>query len=242
MRFTRGFFKRLNGATARVAGQVISGYDYSLHLGADAEFLIKPPHNLVDNSFALTLSDRPELRIDPTVIITTDTMSGVSGAQVYSGEAAATYGPLFFQGEYYWYNVARNNIVPASPNLKFQGGYAEASLMLTGETHPYIPAVAAYGGIVPANPFSLWGGGWGAWEIAGRFSTINLNNQLGTTSGIAGGQQTIYTAGLNWYPNRNVRFMFDYLHGNVAKQISPTNTGDAGAKFDAFAMRTQVAF
>jgi phosphate-selective porin OprO and OprP len=36
--------------------------------------------------------------------------------------------------------------------------------------------------------------------------------------------------------------MFDYLHGDVAKQVSPTNVGDAGAKFNAFAMRTQVAF
>jgi phosphate-selective porin OprO/OprP len=229
------------GATARVAGQVISGNDYSLHLGADAEFLIKPPHNLVDNSFTLTLSDRPELRIDPTVIITTDAMSGVSGAQVYSAEAAATYGPFFFQGEYFWYNIARNNL-PGLPNLKFDGGYAEASLVLTGETHPYLPVSAAYGGIIPANPFSLWGGGWGAWEIAGRFSTMNLNDQLGTTNGVAGGRQTIYTAGLNWYVNANVRFMFDYQHGNITKQISSTNSGDAGAKFEAFAMRTQVAF
>jgi phosphate-selective porin OprO/OprP len=229
------------GATARIAGQVISGNGYSLHLGADAEFLIKPPHNLVDDSFALTLSDRPELRIDPTAIIDTGSISGVSGAQVYSAEAAATYGPLFFQGEYFWYNVARNNL-PNLPNLKFQGGYAEASLVLTGETHPYIPATGAYGGIIPANPFSLWGGGWGAWEIAGRVSSINLNDQLGTTNGVAGGQQTIYTAGLNWYVNGNIRFMFDYLHGNIAKQVSPTNSGDAGARFDAFAMRTQVAF
>ena len=29
--------------------------------------------------------------------------------------------------------------------------------------------------------------------------------------------------------------MFDYLHGDIAKQVSPTNTGDAGTKFDAFA-------
>lgn len=229
------------GATARVAGQVISGPDYSLHLGADAEFLIKPPHNLVDNSFTLELEDRPELRIDPTDIIDTDSIAGVSGAQVYSAEAAATYGPLFFQGEYFWYNVARNNL-PGLPSLKFNGGYAQASLMLTGESRPYIPADAVYGRVIPANPFSLWGGGWGAWEIAGRISTMNLNDQLGTTDGVAGGQQTIYTAGLNWYVNGNIRFMFDYLHGNIAKQISPTNSGNAGAKFDAFAMRTQVAF
>jgi phosphate-selective porin OprO/OprP len=79
------------------------------------------------------------------------------------------------------------------PSLKFQGGYAEASFVLTGETHPYIPAYAAYSGIIPANPFSFWGGGWGAWEIAGRVSTINLNDQLGTANGVAGGRQTIYT-------------------------------------------------
>lgn len=229
------------GATARIAGQVIGGNDYSLHLGADAQFLIKPPHNLVDNALTLTLSDRPELRIDPTVIVDTGAIAGVSGAQVYSVEAAATYGPLFVQGEYFSYNVDRNNL-PGLPNLKFEGGYAEASLALTGETHRYIPADAAYGGITPANPFSLSGGGWGAWEIAGRVSTLNLNDQLGTATGVAGGWQTVYTAGLNWYVNGNVRFMFDYLHGNIAKQISPTNTGDTGVRFDAFAMRTQVAF
>jgi hypothetical protein len=127
------------------------------------------------------------------------------------------------------------------PGLKFQGGYAQAAYVLTGETRPYNAASAAYGGIVPANPFSLTGG-WGAWEIAGRYSTIDLNDRLGAANGVPGGRQTIYTVALNWYVNRNVRFMFDYLHGNVARQVSQTNFGDAGSKFDAFAMRTQVAF
>jgi len=36
--------------------------------------------------------------------------------------------------------------------------------------------------------------------------------------------------------------MFDYLHGDITKQVSPTNFGDTGSKFNAFAMRTQVAF
>jgi phosphate-selective porin OprO and OprP len=234
------------GAVARVAGQAISGKDYSLHLGADAEFLIKPPHNLVASTQTLTLSDRPELRIDPTTLISTGAIANVSDAQVYGLEAAGTYGPLFFQGEYYWFNVNRNaatGLPPfGAPSLKFEGGYAEAALVLTGETRKYNPAAASYLGVVPERPFSPAGGGWGAWEIAGRVSTINLNDQLGTSTGIAGGRQTVYTAGLNWYVSRNVRFLFDYLHGNVVKQISPTNPGDAGAKFDAYAMRTQIAF
>jgi phosphate-selective porin OprO/OprP len=234
------------GAAARVAGQIVSGKDYSLHLGADAQFLIDPPHNLVTKAQTLTFSERGELRIDPTTLISTGAIANVSGAQVYSVEAAATYGPLFFQGEYFWFNVDRNAMTGlppfGAPSLKFEGGYAEASFILTGETRKYNSAAASYLGVIPEHPVSLADGGWGAWEIAGRFSTIDLNNQLGTATGIAGGRQTIYTAGLNWYVSRNVRFLFNYLHGNVAKQISPTNIGDAGAKFDAFAMRTQVAF
>ncbi|SHL77517.1 phosphate-selective porin OprO and OprP [Bradyrhizobium lablabi] len=229
------------GTVARVAGQVVSGNDYSLHIGGDAQWLLQPPHNLIAGTQTLTLSDRPELRIDPTTLVSTGAIAGVSGAQVYSAEAAATYGPLFFQGEYFWFNVDRNAFAPL-PSLKFQGGYAEAAYVLTGETRRYNAGSASYGGIAPANPFSLAGGGWGAWEIAGRYSTIDLNDRLGFANGIAGGRQTIYTLALNWYVNRNVRFMFDYLHGNITRQISPTNFGDAGAKFDAFAMRTQVAF
>src|SRR6476619_3633161 len=229
------------GAFTRVAGQIVSGKDYSLHIGGDAEWLIHPPHNLIANTQTLTLSERGELRIDPTTLVSTGAIAGVSGAQVYSAEAAGTYGPLFFQGESFWYNIDRNAFAPL-PSLRFHGGYAEAAYVLTRQTRLYNPASASYGGIIPANPVSLTGGGWGAWEIAGRYSTIDLNDRVGSAIGVAGGRQTIYTLALNWYANRNVRLMFDYLHGDVAKQVSTTTVGDAGAKFNAFAMRTQVAF
>jgi hypothetical protein len=37
--------------------------------------------------------------------------------------------------------------------------------------------------------------------------------------------------------DRNVRFMFNYLHGDVARQISATNAGNADSNFDADADR-----
>jgi len=234
------------GGVVRVAGNPISGRDYSVHIGADAEWLIQPPRNLVTQAQTLTLSDRPELRIDPTSLISTGAIANVSGAQVYGVEAAATYGSFIAQGEYYWFNVDRtaNTGLPpiGASSLKFDGGYAEAAYVLTGETHTYNSATAAYNGIKPAHPFSFADGGWGAWEIAGRISEMNLNDQLASAAGIAGGRQIIYTAGLNWYVNNNVRFMLNYLHGDISKQASSTSTTDAGSKFDAVAMRTQVAF
>ena len=36
--------------------------------------------------------------------------------------------------------------------------------------------------------------------------------------------------------------MLNYLHGDVAKQASATSAADTGSKFDAVALRTQVAF
>jgi phosphate-selective porin OprO/OprP len=234
------------GAVARVAGNPISGNGYSVHLGADAQWLVQPPRNLIANTQTLTLSDRPELRIDPTTLVTTGAMANVSGAQVYSVEAAGTYGPLILQGEYLWFNVdrgANTSVLPTGlPAVKFQGGYAQAGYVLTGETHTYNAANAAYNGVKPAHPFSLDGGGLGAWEVAGRVSQIDLNDQLASANGVAGGRQTVYTLALNWYVNGNVRFMLDYLHGNISKQVSPVSAADAGSKFDAVALRTQFAF
>jgi phosphate-selective porin OprO/OprP len=215
---------------------------YSLHIGGDAEFLITPP-----GTNTLTLSDRPELRIDPTSILSTGAIANIAHAQVYSGEVAAGYGPLFFQGEYFWYNVQR---LLGLPSVNFEGWYAEGSWTITGEGRQYNPSTAAYAGIIPNNPFSLSAGGWGAWEIAARYSRVDLNDLFtpgiptAMSNGVAGGVQNIYTLGLNWYANRNVRFMLNYLHGTVDKfsGVVPTAGADIGAHFDALAMRTQVAF
>ena len=66
------------------------------------------------------------------------------------------------------------------------------------------------------------------------------------TSAVAGGKQTVYTVGLNWYPVNNIRFMLDYMHGKIDKVSASSSTGalgtPIGATFDAVALRTQIAF
>ncbi len=147
--------------------------------------------HLIAGTQTLTLSDRPEVRIDPTTLISTGAIAGVSGAQVYSVEAAGTYGPLFFQGEYYWYNIDRNAFAPL-PSLNFQGGYAEASYVLTGETHPYNPGSASYSPIAPADPFLLTGGGWAPGRSrAGTARSISTTGSARRPASPAAGRRSI---------------------------------------------------
>jgi phosphate-selective porin OprO and OprP len=234
------------GALGRFSVQALQSGDASLHLGVDVESLLKAPN--VNGLRTLTLSDRPELRIDPTVVLNTGALINVRNSEVYGGELAASYQNLFFQSEYYHFIVQRD----ALPTLNFDGGYAEASWVLTGEQHTYVPATGAYSGILPNRPMSLTGAGWGAFEVAARYSVIDLNDRFTpgvaatATQGVAGGKQTIYTLGFNWYVDSYVRFSLNYLHGIIDKKSASVTTGPlgigTGLKFDAIAARGQVAF
>jgi hypothetical protein len=64
-----------------------------------------------------------------------------------------------------------------------------------------------------------------------RYSTINLNDRVSGPSAVAGGFQNVYAVGVNWYPNANIRFLFDFLHGDVSKRFAtgaPSGGGIAG--------------
>lgn len=245
------------GAFGRASYQVLQNPEYSLHLGVDAGGLLKPP--TVAGIRTITLSDRPELRVDPIAILSTGALgtaaNPVDDAAVYGVEAAVGYRSLFAQGEYLRIDVDRAKL----PTNGFNGGYVEASWTLTGEHRNYIPATGAYSGIVPAHPFSPGSNdfGFGAFELAGRYSAISLNDNFtpgvapGTSNAVGGGKQTVYAVGLNWYPNANMRFMFDYLHGIIDKKFSTAAAGgitgtplgtQIGGRFDALVLRSQFAF
>ncbi len=245
------------GATGRATYQVLQSDNYSLHIGADAEGLVKPPTSGAGGFRQVTtFTDRPELRIDTTQILGTGTLgtatNPVTGASVVGLETAGGFGPLFAQAEYFHYDVSRQSLSDA----KFDGGYVEASYTVTGEHRKYIPGTGAYSGITPDHPFSMSSGQWGAFELAARYSVIDLNDHYksgavtgAATNAVAGGEQQVIAFGVNWYLNSNIRFMFDYLHGIVDRPnggaistaLVPLGAG-IGAKFDAVALRTQVAW
>ena len=65
------------------------------------------------------------------------------------------------------------------------------------------------------------------WELAFRYSTIDLNDR-----GIQGGEMKDVTLGLNWYMHSSTRVTFNYIH-SVLK---------AGGSAKILMTRLQIAF
>lgn len=53
-------------------------------------------------------------------------------------------------------------------------------------------------------------GGFGVFELAARYSILNLKD-----GGITGGVERDWTVGVNWYPDRNIRLMANYIRANA---------------------------
>jgi phosphate-selective porin OprO/OprP len=177
---------------------------------------------------------RPETNISRARFITTGKIRFVDHTNYYSGELAGTYGPLTLQGEYAKVSVNRLDTLKTA---SFDGMYVSASYFLTGEHRPYMIEDGEFDRVVPKT-------GIGAWEVAARWSTMDLND-TSPGVGIKGGRGTNVTVGLNWHINANFKWMLDYVHvsnDDNAKPdvgVAPFTTGD---KFNIFQTRLSLAF
>lgn len=219
------------GATFRAVGVPVNTDSTTVLVGFDALYLAQTG-GATNNT--LRMNDRIEVRIDPATnaLLDTGTMNFVNSARVLSGEGAIRYGGFLAMGEYFNYNIQRTN---GLGDLNFEGGYVQASYVLTGESRKYSSSAGAFGGVSPARPVNFATGDLGAWELAVRYSYANLNDLT-----VRGGELKNTTVGLNWYVNNNTRFMFNWINGTVDKfNTAGINTG---ADYNAFAMRTQVAW
>ena len=162
-------------------------------------------------------------------------------------EAAFQTGPLTLESEYFHYKIDRRittALVP--PNPSFSGWYAQASWMLTGESRIYNPVDSRFDAPKTNYNFNPEAGTWGAFELAARYSRLDLNYRqgvLGTApvlGAVRGGEQKIGTLGLNWYLNPSMRIMLDYQHVEIDR-LSATGL-QTGQTYNAVAARGQVNF
>ena len=163
---------------------------------------------------------RPEAQLGPRFV---DTRSfGVDGVDLLNPEVALVYGPASVQFE--WTTALADSESGSHPD--FHGWYISGSYFLTGENRIYNTSSGAFDRVTPKNNFDAQGG-WGAWELAARYSVLDLDD-----TNIRGGELDTFTLGLNWYLNPNVRMMFNYVRADLA------DSGEA----DIFESRVQVDF
>ena len=67
-------------------------------------------------------------------------------------------------------------------------------------------------GPAPSHPFSVHGGGWGAWELSARVGELKIDDDAFPLYAAAGSARSAlsFGIGLNWYLNRNVKVNLDY--------------------------------
>jgi len=183
------------GGTGRLAGQpwwADEGRSL-VHLGVAASWR-DPGEN------EARFRSRPEAHLAPFVV-DTGTFDA-NGLSRIGGELAAAHGPVWIQSEYM--AAATNG---PGPGRDVNGYYVQAGYFLTGENRPYRQEGAVFDRVRPRRPF-LYGDnrGYGAWELAGRWSSLDLNS-----GAIRGGSVRDITAGVNWYLNPLTRISANYV-------------------------------
>jgi phosphate-selective porin OprO/OprP len=167
-----------------------------LHLGLSANILYSA-------SSTVRYRSRPESHIAPYIIDTGDL--NASRAATIGLEAAWVNGPFSVQGEFVGSDVSESGV----GDVFFYGFYAYASWYLTGESRPYDPVSGSFKRLIPRH--SVGQGGWGAFELTCRLSHTDL-----TDGNIEGGRLTMLMAGVNWYLQPHLRWMFNYGTGHVS--------------------------
>ncbi|MGH6998857.1 MAG: OprO/OprP family phosphate-selective porin, partial [Phenylobacterium sp.] len=232
--------------------------DSLIHVGVNTSIVFNPAAGGPDVTGApattnIRLRDRPEIRVDGTRLIDTGNIDA-DGLTAIGAEFGAQWKNLYVQTEYFDIDVDRKG---ALSDPDFSGWYAQAGWTLTGEPRRY--SAGAFDAPRPAKPFDLKKGTWGAWELGLRYSVLDLNYLAGSpgtapvASAIRGGEQEIFTLGLNWYVNNVLRFQAAFQDVSVDR-LSPGGTAfgtgaatppagaQVGQDFNIYSLRTQYAF
>ena len=235
------------GWIGRVAFAPFSTTDWQAHVGANYQYVVHPNDAGAATAprYGVQLRDRPELRLDGSRLIDT----GVIDARhvtVLGLESAFQTGPFMVEGEYFRYKINRRNtgaVAPADPH--FSGWYVQGGWVLTGESRVYNPVEARFDAPKLNYNFNPEAGTWGAFELAARYSVVDLNFREGAggapvLGAVRGGEQKIGTLGLNWYLNPSMRIMLDVQHVDIDR-LGATGL-QVGQSYNAVAARGQVNF
>ncbi len=259
-----GEFDEQSGYLARLALLPLRGENFGVHVGASLTGVIDAADTDASSldQQRIRLRERPELRNDATRFVDTGNINA-DGLVAYGLEAGGFWKNFYAAGEVFEIDVDRTG---AGTDPEFGGWYVQGAWTLTGERRRWNGANGGFQGVRPTNAFDPRADHWGAWEIAARYSSLDLNFNEGALGSAAvggdtvrGGEQTITTVGLNWYPNNTIRFLLNFQrveidrldpeNGILANTTvfggAPSVAGNGaqiGQEFDSISLRSQIAF
>ncbi len=194
----------------------------------------------IGGSYSFTNLDRmylvqPEARLAPALLATG--LIEVDEVHNFGGEVGVAIGPFHCQGEYVY---VQHELEPAPIGVvgpkdpDYSGWYAQAGFFLTGESRPYDTKTGTWGRVKPKKNYGE-DGGYGAVEVAGRVSVLDLEE-----NDFAFGEMQNWTAALNWYLNPNVILRLNYIQTQL-EEVAVVD-GDDSPHTDMIMMRLQVDF
>ena len=104
-------------------------------------------------------------------------------------------------------------------DIEMDGFYLQAAYTLTGETRGYKGGSGAFAAIKPKNE-------GGAWEVVARYEDADIDIPGRSLSA----DLERMVLGVNWYVNKNVKFMLNYVDSEVdgCSETARTFTADDG--------------
>lgn len=176
----------------------------------------------------------------------TGQIDGADWYRMLGVEGVLNLGPLQLVTEYQ--NLWLDRDAGFGDQVHLHCGYVYASYFLTGEHMSWSRKSGTLGRIKPHENFFLVntcsggrGSGWGAWQIACRYSYADFNDQ-----NVFGGVADTVTFGLNWYWTPYARLQFNYIYGEVEDRDA-NNTNDdianiVSGDFGIIGVRAMVDF
>jgi phosphate-selective porin OprO/OprP len=257
-----GRYQKPNDSTAANDGRI-------MQLGANTQM----EANVLRNNLLGT----PDLSCGTVGVFGNPGVAGkcVHDVVLWNAEAVGVYGPASVQAEYFGSHYSRDPgailaantlggiYAPGGSTYEASGFYVFGSYFLTGESRATAYRLKAlnpanFGQIKILDPVSK--GGWGAWELALRYSELNLNDgpyqgayfanlvalapstamrTYFANSGVLGGREENMTLGMNWYPEVGVRVMANWTR--VMELSAPWNRAYLNnAHPNTFVLRTQL--
>lgn len=160
-------------------------------------------------------SQRPEAHLAPRFADTGNIPA--ESVELLGIEGAWVEGPFSVQSEMVHSFVN----TPGGGDPRFNSFYVQGSYFLTGEHRNYRKSAAAFDRLTPHSSYSGREGGGGAWELAARYSYLDLRDK-----GFDGGNLEDFSFAINWYLNPVTRVMWNYIYSDL-ERVGQTNIVEA---------------